>query len=151
MTPDVDLNDRGELVLQSGDGPVVVRAHRAFPWTAPDRFVVLRDADGEERATIDDLSKLPARSRGATEAWLQAHTLVPKVLRVVEVRPVNAAWRFTLDTDRGERRVLMREREDLRSLPDGRTLLRDADGQTYELAPADDYDDHSRRELDRLL
>ncbi len=147
----VDLDNHGDLILETPDGPKSVRAQRSFPWSAPDRFVMLRDSEGEEQATIDDLSKLPAKSRGAIEAWLQRHAFVPKVLRVLEVRPVNAAWRFELDTDRGPAVVLLKEREDLRHLDDGRILLRDGDGQTYEFGPHDDYDKASRAELTKLV
>lgn len=149
--PDVDLDERGDLILQTADGPVTVRAARAFPWSAPDQFVILRDKEGQELATIEDLSQLPARSRGAVEAWLQRHTLVPKVLRVLEVRQVNAAWMFRFETDRGQRTVLLKEREDLRSLADGRTLLRDPDGQTFELPPPDELDAASQRELEQIM
>ena len=147
---DVDLDDQGDLIL-AGDPPRRVKAGRSFPWSHPDRFVILRDIEGEEVATIDDLAKLPARSRGAIEAWLQRHTLVPKILRVRKVRAANAATLFDVETDRGDRRIVLREREDIRSLADGRTLLRDPDGQTYELPPLDDLDVNSRRELTMVL
>ena len=144
----VDLNEAGELVL---DGQTVVRAARSFPWTAPDRFVVLRDGEGEEKTTIDDLSKLPARSRGAVEAWLQRHTFIPKVQRVIEVKSGNAAILFHLDTDRGEHKIKVREREDLRSLADGRTLVKDTDGVVYEVPPWEELDKASQEQLRLVL
>ena len=147
----IDLDETGDLIHGTGEHAQRVRAQRSFPWSAPDRFVVLRDGEGEEIETIDDLQQLPAKSRGAIEAWLQRHSLVPKVLRVIEVRPVNAAWRFELDTDRGPAVVLLKEREDLRPLEDGRLLLRDGDGQTYEFGPHEEYDKHSRAELTKLV
>ena len=148
---DVDLSDSGELILREGGAAVPVRAARSFPWTAPDRFVVLRDADENERATVDDLSALPAKSRGAIEAWLQRHTFIPKVQRVVEVKPGNAALLFHLDTDRGEHKIKVREREDLRSLQDGRTLIRDTDGVVYEVPPWDELDAKSQDQLRLVL
>jgi hypothetical protein len=144
---DLDLDEAGDLRL---DGKVV-RATRSFPWTAPDQFVTLRDAEGKEVATIADLAALPARSRGAVEAWLQRHTLVPKVLRVIEIEESLVGWTFHLETDRGDRRVVLKEREDLRTLDDGRLLLRDGDGQTYEFPPPEDLDVESRRELTQLV
>ena len=150
VTIDVDLDEKGDLIL-AGDPPRRVKAGRSFPWSHPDRFVILRDADGEEVATIDDLAKLPARSRGAVEAWLQRHTLVPKILRVKKVKAANAATLFEVETDRGDKRIVIREREDLRPLADGRWLLRDPDGQTYELPPLEELDVGSRRELTLVL
>ncbi|MEM1011141.1 MAG: DUF1854 domain-containing protein [Planctomycetota bacterium] len=149
--PDVDLDDLGRLVMSRDEGDLHVKASRSFPWSTPDRFVVLRDYEGNEVACIDDLSTLPARSRGAIEAWLQRHTFVPRIQRVRQVRPANAATLFDVETDRGDRTIVLREREDLRPLHDGRTLIRDPDGQTYELPPLDDLDDLSRRELAQIL
>ncbi len=150
-TVDVDLDDTGRLMLVHDGQPVAVRAARAFPWSHPDRFVVLRDEEANELACIDDLTALPARSRGAIEAWLQRHTLVPRIQSVRRVREANAATLFEVETDRGDRTVILREREDMRPLPDGRTLLRDPDGQTYELPPLEDLDIASRRELAQIL
>ena len=151
--PQVDLNDAGELVLQEGDAATVVRAARSFPWTAPDRFIVLRgtDDDETEKATVDDLAALPAKSRGAIEAWLQRHTFIPKVQRVIEVKPGNAALLFHLDTDRGEHKIKVREREDLRSLADGRTLIKDTDGVVFEVPPWEELDEKSQDQLRLVL
>ena len=152
---DVDLNENGELILRDGDAAVPVRAARSFPWTAPDRFIVLRDADDQddpkERATVDDLAALPAKSRGAIEAWLQRHTFIPKVQRVIEVKPGNAALLFHLDTDRGEHKIKVREREDLRSLADGRTLIKDTDGVVFEVPPWEELDEKSQDQLRLVL
>ncbi len=145
---DVDLNEAGDLVTSDG---TTVTAARGFPWSHPDRMIVLRDGDGNEVTCIDDLTKLPARSRGAIEAWLQRHTFVPRILRVNAVKSANAVTLFEVSTDRGNHRVLLREREDLRALADGRTLIRDADGQIFELPPPDELDAHSRRELSQIV
>ncbi len=149
--PDVDLDERGDLVEATPDGPRKLRAARSFPWSHPDRFIVLRDSDDHEIACIDDLRKLPARCRGAIEAWLQRHTLVPKVLRVNRIEITGLAMVFDLETDRGDSRAIMKDREELRHLDDGRLLLRDSDGQTYEFPPLEELDERSRSELAKLI
>jgi hypothetical protein len=149
--PQVRLNEAGDLIMADQNRDVLVRAARAFPWTSPTRFVILRDTDGDERAAIDDLDDLDAPSRSAIEVWLERHTFVPRVTRVNEARPVNAAWRFEFATDRGDATVILKEREDLRSLPDGRTLLRDGDGRTFEIPPPESLDRHSQNELAKLV
>ncbi|MEL7237726.1 MAG: DUF1854 domain-containing protein [Planctomycetota bacterium] len=149
----LDLADNGDLIFTRDGEDQVVRAARCFPWTHPDEFIVLRQdkEDGEEVAILEDLRKLPANARGAVEAWLQQHTLIPKVTRVLACREINAARLFHVETDRGERRFKIVEREDIRSLDDGRTLLRDNDGNTYELPPVDEMDKASQRELSSVL
>ena len=152
--PQLRLTDAGELMLDTPDGPKVVRAARSFPWTAPEKFVVLREAvdeDPKELATIPDLAGLPAATRATIEAWLDRHTFIPKITRVLELRSGNTALLFRLDTDRGERRVKILEREDMRPLADGRTLLRDASGVVYELPPLDRLDRESQDELRSVL
>ena len=152
--PNITLSDAGELLLERDGGAVAVRAARSFPWTAPDAFIVLRDAATEEATevlTIRDLADLPAEARSALEAWLARNTFIPKVTRVIEVRPGNAALLFHVDTDRGEQRIRVLEREDLRTLSDGRTLAKDPDGVVYEFPPFDQLDEESQRQLRLVL
>ena len=145
--PQVHLNDAGELVLQTADGPKLVRAHRSFPWSAPEKFVVLREdveEDAQELASIEDLADLPADTRRIIEEWLERHTFIPTITRVLEVKSGNTALLFRLDTDRGQKRIKVMEREDLRSLADGRTLIRDSDGVVYQLPPMATLDRESQ-------
>ena len=152
--PQVHLNDAGELVLQTSGGPQKVRAFRSFPWTSPDKFVVLREdveEDARELATIDDLAELPPETRTVIESWLERHTFIPRITRVEEVKAGNTAMLYRLETDRGPRRIRVMEREDMRPLADGRTLIRDADGVVYELPPITTLDRHSQEQLRMVL
>ena len=152
--PQVHLNDAGELVLQTADGPKLVRAHRSFPWSAPEKFVVLREdveEDAQELASIQDLADLPAETRGVIEEWLERHTFIPTITRVLEVKSGNTALLFRLETDRGQKRIKVMEREDLRPLADGRTLIRDSDGVVYQLPPMATLDRESQEQLRLVL
>ncbi len=152
--PEVRLNEAGELMLETARGPRRVRAFRSFPWTAPEKFIVLREdveEDPEELATIADLADLPAEARAVIEAWLARHTFIPKITRVLVVKSGNNALLFHLETDRGERRIKVMEREDMRPLADGRTLIRDASGVVYELPPMHTLDHHSQEQLRLVL
>lgn len=151
MMPEIELGEEGDLLVRADDEAVVARAARCFPWTEPDRFVVLRDGDDREIFTIDDMTELSPASRAAIETWLERHTFIPRVQRVLSVREGNAAILFIFETDRGRQQVKVREREDLRPLADGRTLVRDTDGVTYELPPWDRLDEESQRELRLVL
>ena len=151
VMPEIEMNPDAELFVTIEGRRVPARAARCFPWTAPDRFVVLRDEQDAEIVTIENLSDLSPPSRAALVQWLAAHTFIPKVSRVVSVREGNAAILFVFDTDRGRQQVKVREREDLRPLADGRTLVRDTDGITYELPPWDQLDDESRHQLRLVL
>ena len=85
------------------------------------------------------------------EAWLERHTFIPKITCVLVVKSGNNALLFHLETDRGERRIKVMEREDMRPLADGRTLIRDASGVVYELPPMHTLDHHSQEQLRLVL
>ena len=152
--PQVSLNEAGELILQTAGGPRTVRAFRSFPWTAPQKFVVLREdveEDAQELATIEDLGDLSPETRQVIERWLEHHTFIPRITRVLEVKAGNTAMLYRIETDRGPRRIKVMEREDMRPLADGRTLIRDADGVVYELPPIKSLDQHSQEQLRMVL
>lgn len=152
--PQVHINEAGELVLQTAEGPKVVRAHRSFPWSDPEKFIVLREdveEDARELASIADLAELPAETRAMIEAWLARHTFIPRITRVLVVKAGNNALLFHIETDRGQRRIKVMEREDMRPLADGRTLIRDASGVVYELPPIATLDRESQEQLRMVL
>jgi hypothetical protein len=67
------------------------------------------------------------------------------------VKAGNTAMLYRIETDRGPRRIKVMEREDMRPLADGRTLIRDADGVVYELPPINSLDAHSQEQLRMVL
>ena len=58
---------------------------RCFPWSAPGRFVSLRDSDDEEVALVRDLAELEPESKGALERALLEAGFVLEVEGVEEV------------------------------------------------------------------
>ena len=145
------LDPRGVTVEQTlAEGLVVVcaecgrkegvRVAPCFPVTEPERFLILRDAEGEEFGMLEDLADLAEPSRRALRDELGKQHFVPTITRV------NAIYRefqipiWEVETDRGPRRLALKSSHDAHRLPAGRIYVRDAEGNGY-LIP--DY-----RELD---
>jgi CO/xanthine dehydrogenase FAD-binding subunit len=128
-----------------------VRLRRAFPWTSPDRYVSVRDAEGKELLLIDDLSSLEPDQRVTIERSLADGSFIPKIIRVreVDVRFGYQQWR--VETDRGAAEFRVQEREDIRFLPDGRFRIKDADGTVYEMVRLDQLDEKSRGAIEALI
>jgi hypothetical protein len=140
-------DERGKLVVTLGCGVETlegVRPVRAFPLTAPDRQIVLLDPDDRELGVIRELKALDRESREAIEAELEVAYLVPRVqsIRTVIARFGVTTWE--LETDRGVRTAHVKERTDIRPLPDGRIMLTDVDGIKYEIPPVEELDERSR-------
>ena len=144
-------NERGRLVVTLGGGVETVegvRPVRAFPLTAPDRQIVLLDAEDHELGVIRELTALDRESREAIEAELEVAYLVPRVqsIRMVISRFGVTTW--DLETDRGTRTAHVKDRSDVRPLPDGRIILTDIDGVKYEIPPPEELDERTRMWLE---
>jgi hypothetical protein len=133
------------------DDAVDVRLRRAFPWSAPDRYVSVRDAEGKELLLIDSLEPLDVGRRTVIERALGDASFVPRITSVedVDVRFGYQQWKVT--TDRGPAEFRVQEREDIRFMPDGRFRIKDADGTVYELIKLDELDESSRRAVEPLI
>ena len=145
-------DEQGRLVLRRPgmDDAVDVRVRLAFPWSAPGRFVSIRDGEGKELLLIDSIEPLDAGRRTIIERALGDGSFVPRITAVedVDVRFGYQQWR--VKTDRGPAQFRVQEREDIRFLPDGRFRIKDADGTVYEMVRLDELDAESRRAVEPL-
>jgi hypothetical protein len=146
-------DERGRLVLRRpGKGDVVdVRVRRAFPWTAPDRLVSVRDAEGKELLLIDRLEPLAPELRIVMERSLGDTSFVPRIVSVIDVDVRFGYQQWKVKTDRGPAEFRVQEREDIRFLPDGRFRIKDADGTVYEMVRLDELDEASRKAIEPLI
>ena len=141
----------GQLWASTGvrSQPVVVR--RCFPWTAPARFVSLRDADEEEIALVADLDELDPDSRRALEASLVEAGFVLDIVGVDEVDDEIEIRTFRVRTKQGPRRFQTLRDEWPRPLPCGGLLLRDVAGDLYRVPDPKSLDPASRAKLWALV
>lgn len=145
----VRRNDRGRLVVtlhREGREETLegARPVRAFPMTAPDRQIVLLDADDAELGILRELRGLDRESREAIEAELEIAYLVTRVEAIRGVRARFGVTTWEVETDRGPRTAHVKERSDIRPMPDGRIILTDVDGVKYEIPPPGELDERSR-------
>jgi len=135
-----------ELGIEERWGPV--RALRSLPLTQPDRFISLQDEEGEEIGLLPDATALDAESRRALTRELEQYYLKARVRAIRRVEARNGVITWELDTDLGPRTVHVRDRQNIRSLADGRTILTDIYEAKYEVPPGDELDDRSRHWLE---
>jgi len=138
------LNDYSELFLRVGteeSGPVTARL--SFPLSYPQEFVTL-SLDGEEIGLIRKMRELDKQSRqvlGEELAWRHFVTRITAI-HSIDVRHYVPHW--DVETERGRHVFEMRSRRDLRVM-DRRILVRDADGNRFEIAAIDGLDPASRQ------
>ena len=146
-------NAFGRLVLIDADsvahdGVVPVRA---FPIAAPDEGLSLLSAEGHELAWLDRPDDLPPAQRVLVEEELANREFVPQIRRLHAVSTFSTPSTWTVDTDLGATRFVLKGEEDIRRI--GRTMLLIADSQGLQFMVRDltALDRHSRRLLERFL
>ena len=141
----ITRNPLGELLLErEGEEPRMFKPVRALPLTDPDGWIGLMDEKGKQLHMVRSLKELDPDSRALLERELERLYFLPKILRVDQITEEYGVLRLEVVTDRGPRTFEIRSREHIRFLPDGRILLRDLDGNRYEIPRVDHLDAHSR-------
>ena len=153
MSLQLQRNPFGRLVLTDADGTVHegVVPVRAFPIGAPDEGLSLVSAAGRELAWVDRLADLPPAQRTLVEEELAAREFVPEIRRLVSVSSFSTPSTWTVDTDRGATRFVLKGEEDIRRIGHGTLLIADSQGLQFRVADLLALDRHSKRLLERFL
>lgn len=149
----LERNAFGRLVLTAADGSVHegVVAVRAFPLSAPDTGIALVGGDGHELAWIPRLDSLDPARRALVEAELGQREFVPVIRHLREVSTFATPSQWTVTTDRGDTRFILKSEDDIRRLGAHALLVADSHGVHYLIPDLLALDRHSRRLLDRFL
>jgi hypothetical protein len=150
----VERDRAGRVIvhLAGREEPVVdAVVARCFPWSLPESYISVRDAKGAEVALLRTLDELDGDSREVVEAELRDKIFNPKIHRITDLRDEFGVVTVTAETDRGEVSFQIRSRDDVRVLSAGRALLRDVDGNTYELPAIDALDKASRKHFQQYF
>ena len=139
------------LIDESGHRHEEVVTVRAFPIAAPREGVAILSQDGHELAWIEHLDQLDPALLGLVEDELARREFVPEILRLVEVSSFATPSTWTVETDRGITRLILRGEEDIRRLQGRMLMIADSHGIQYLIRDLKALDRPSRRLLDRFL
>jgi hypothetical protein len=142
-------DDSNNLAVETTDGETwrKVTARLAFPYSAPDRFIILT-RDGEEVGMIRDPAELDESSRSVMEDTLQKRYHIPEIERILSVEDAHNATRWSVETDRGPREFLVRDRHNFHRVKGGDTVVVDVDGNRFRIPRDRVFDKQSRKLLD---
>lgn len=143
----------GRLVLTDAGGTVHegVVPVRAFPIAAPDEGLSLLSAEGHELAWVDRLSDLPPAQRALVDEELAGREFVPEIRRLRDVSSFSTPSTWSVDTDRGATRFVLKGEEDIRRVGRSTLLIADNQGLQFRVRDLFALDRHSRRLLERFL
>ncbi len=143
----------GQLVLtaQNDEVHVGVVPVRAFPIGAPDEGIALVDPHGHELAWIERLDDLPAELRQLVDSELASREFMPVIERIVDVSSFATPSTWTVVTNRGETKLILKGEEDIRRLTPPALLIADSNGIQFLIRDRYALDAHSKKMLDRFL
>ena len=124
---------------------------RAFPLTGPDGGLSLVGTDGRERAWIERIDQLPPALRELLDADLAARDFAPTLTRLHAVSSFGVPSTWTVSTDRGDTRFVLKAEEDIRRLEGGALLIASAQGLQFRVPDPKALDRASRKLLERFL
>lgn len=124
---------------------------RAFPVTAPEQGVGIMDAEGHELAWFERLDQVPLALQEPLHQAIAEREFLPEIHRLEDVSSLVTPSVWTVQTDRGEARFMLKGEEDIRRLTGKTLIVSDADGVQYLIRDPMALDRHSRKLLDRFM
>ena len=153
MSAQLERNPLGRWVWTDAQGArhdqvVVVRA---YPVTAPEQGVGIMDAEGHELAWFDRIDQVSPPLQALLREAVAEREFLPEIQRLKAVSSLVTPSVWTVDTDRGEARFMLKGEEDIRRLTGKTLIVSDVDGVQYLIRDPMALDRHSRKLLDRFM
>lgn len=131
---------------------IKVSVARAFPLSNPDHYLGFLDGAGKDIGLLHDPALLDPDSRRIVDEELEKRYFVPIVERVITVKEEFGTIYWSVETDRGEKEVIVRNlRDNLQDLGSSRVIITDVDGNRFEFSDITKLDSKSQGILLRNL
>ncbi len=124
---------------------------RAYPVTAPEQGVGIMDMEGHELAWFDRLDQVTAPLQDRLREAVAEREFLPEIQRLQAVSSLVTPSFWTVQTNRGQARFLLKGEEDIRRLTGKTLIVSDVDGVQYLIRDPMALDRHSRKLLDRFM
>ena len=123
-----------------------------FPLTNPSQFISLVEMKNgkkdKEIGMIEDLKEIDSKSRKALNVELKRIYFMPQITKINRMNENHGVMKFNVETDKGQREFETRYREDIRKMSNSRIIIRDSDGNRYEIKDYQKLDQKSINMID---
>lgn len=136
----------------NGENHDIGRIASAFPLSSSLESVAFFDTDGEEIGVMKKAEALDESSRCILREELEKSYFMPRILEIQEMVESLGIETWNVVTDKGERTFEVRDpRRKVRKLSETRVVIKDVDGNRYEIKDWTQLDRNSIRLLMRHL
>ncbi len=131
----ISRNQFADMEAELPDGSVhaPVEPVRTFPLTQPDQYISLLDANKNELGLIEDIKQLRKADRTVLAEELKKCYFMPKITKIHSLEGRFGITQWEAETNSGSVSFDLRSRHDITSLDGGRLLIKDVDGNRYEI------------------
>jgi hypothetical protein len=133
----VSLRREGETdvtVVVDGEPRLLGGVAGAFPLTRPNKMIALRDEEGDEIAILADARQLDDESRQVLREALDRAYFMPRIIDIYAIDEDMNIVHWDVATNRGERLFQVRGiRRNVRRIGERRFIIKDVDGNRYEI------------------
>lgn len=128
-------NAHGDAVATIGEAQIVIgHALSVFPISSRAAFVSLRDLAGDEICVIERPHELDPVSHHVVAEELERSYFLPRIEEIFSVTDDLNVITWSVFTDKGPRTFEVRNpRKNVRSVGAGRYIVRDVDGNRYDI------------------
>ncbi|RLI02783.1 hypothetical protein DRO38_03525, partial [Candidatus Bathyarchaeota archaeon] len=135
-----DESGRLKLIFDNDEKVLIKRVVRAFPLTMPWRYVILIDENDREVGLLRDLGDLDETSMKVLKDELERVYFIPKIKKIHRIKEEFGVLIWETETDKGPRRFEVTSRRDVKKMGKRRIIVRDADGNLYDIPDYADLD-----------
>jgi len=115
----------------------------AFPHSMRDRYISLRDMDGNELGMIRSLGGLDKSTRKLLEEELRRRYVTPVILEIISVSDKYEVVEWEVETDRGRKTFVTRSLHDSLTVSADSLIVTDMESNRYEIHDRSQLDPHS--------
>ena len=138
-----DESGRLKLIFDDNKEVLIRRVVRAFPLTMPWRYIILIDENGGEVGLLRGLKCLDEKSMKVLKEELERVYFIPKIKKIHRIKEEFGILIWETETDKGPRRFEVTSRRDVKKMGKRRIIVRDADGNLYDIPDYADLDQKS--------
>jgi len=128
-----DEHGKLRLIFENGEKITVKRVVRAFPLTMPWRYIILIDENGREIGLLRDIKELDEPSIRVLKEELEKAYFIPKIKKIRQIKEEFGVLIWDTETDKGPRRFEVTSRRNVKKMGKRRIIIRDADGNLYDI------------------
>lgn len=127
---------------------------QSFPFTQPEKYISLRekDAEGREIGIIMDMAKLSEQTRALIYEQIELRCFKPIITKIINVKDRYGFAYFDVLTDRGECRFTAHIFSgDIINLGDKRIIIKDVDGNRFEIPDLSELSSAERKMIEVFI